>query len=114
MKYLFVLVFGLISITINAQAKKSEKVTIKTNIYCDHCKQCPTCGKNLQSGLLKIKGVKMYELDDKEMTLTVYYNGQKTNDTEIRKAISNMGYDADDIKADPIAYENLDGCCKKE
>ena len=96
------------------QVKKNEKVVIKTNIYCDHCKECPTCGKSLQSNLLDIKGVKMYELDDKKMTLTVYYNAQKTNAEQIREAISKIGYDADDIKASPEAYVKLDDCCKKE
>ena len=113
MKYLLVLLFGFLSFTSNAQQTKNEKVIIKTNIYCDHCKECPTCGKGLQSGLLKIKGVKMYELNEKAMTMTVYYNGQKTNPTDIRKAISEMGYDADEVKAVPEAYEKLDGCCKK-
>lgn len=62
--------------------------------------------------MLKISGVKMYELDEKAMTFTVYYNPKKTSLDEIRKGISNLGYDADDVKADPVAYENLDGCCK--
>lgn len=95
------------------EAKTNEKAVIKTNIYCDHCKECPSCGKGLKTGLLKIKGVKMFELDDKKMTLTVFYNPQKTNLDEIRLAISRMGYDADAVKADASAYENLDGCCKK-
>lgn len=93
--------------------KKNDKVVIKTNIYCDHCKECPSCGKSLQSNLLKIKGVKMYELDDQKMTLTVYFNGQKTDVGEIRRSISQIGYDADDVKALPEAYAKLDDCCKK-
>ncbi|MBD3581900.1 heavy-metal-associated domain-containing protein [Flavobacterium selenitireducens] len=101
------------SSSVAQMSKKNEKVVIKTNIYCDHCKECPSCGKSLQSNLLKMKGVKMYELDDKKMTLTVYYNGQKTNADAIRRSISEMGYDADDIKALPEAYEKLDDCCKK-
>lgn len=60
----------------------------------------------------KISGVKMYELDEKKMTITVYYNSKKTDLTMIKKAISKLGYDADDVKADPKGYENLDGCCK--
>lgn len=24
------------------------------------------------------------------------------------------GYDADEVKAQPVAYEKLDGCCKKK
>ena len=59
-----------------------------------------------------IKGLKMYELDDKAMTFTVYFNSKKTNLQAIREGISKLGYDADDVKADPIGYEKLDGCCK--
>lgn len=112
-KIVIALLFAFASISMSAQEKKNEKAVIKTNIYCDHCKECPTCGKNLQASLLKIKGVKMYELDDKKMTITLYYNGQKTNIGELCSAISNLGYDADDVKANPKAYEQLDGCCKK-
>lgn len=97
-----------------AQKGKNEKAVIKTAIYCDHCQQCETCGKNFQANMLKIKGVKMYELDDKNMTITVYYNGKKTDLQTIKTAISNLGYDADDVKANLEAYGNLDGCCKKE
>jgi hypothetical protein len=62
--------------------------------------------------MLKIKGLKMYELDDKAMTFTVYYNAKKTTLQTIKEGISKLGYDADEVKADPKAYENLDGCCK--
>ena len=85
---------------------------IKTFINCDHCKECETCGLKFRTEMLKIKGVKMYELDDQAMTFTVYYNAKKTDLQTIKTAISKLGYDADEVKADPKAYENLDGCCK--
>ena len=97
--------------TIFAQ-KSNEKAVIKTFLNCDHCKDCETCGLKFRTEMLKIKGVKMYELDDKAMTLTVYYNGKKTDLQNIKVAISKLGYDADEVKADSEAYENLDGCCK--
>ena len=109
---LMTLFFAQISTAQNGT--KNDKAIIKTAIYCDHCKQCETCGKNFQANMLKIKGVKMYELDTEKMTITVYYNGKKTNLQNIKNAISNLGYDADDVKADVTSYENLDGCCKKE
>jgi copper chaperone CopZ len=56
----------------------------------------------------------MYELDEAKSTITVYYNPKKTNLQEIKTAISKLGYDADDVKADQTAYASLDGCCKKE
>jgi len=64
------------------------------------------------ANMLKIKGVKMYTLDEKSMSILVYYNPKKTNLETIRTAISKIGYDADDVKADPAGYEKLDSCCK--
>jgi mercuric ion binding protein len=61
---------------------------------------------------LKIKGLKMYELDDKKMTFTVYYNAKKTNLQTIKNSISKMGYDADETKATAEGIASLDGCCK--
>ena len=110
------LIFALLLFSVNsivAQSnKKIEKAVIKTLIHCDHCKQCETCGKSFSTELYKIKGLKTYELNDTEMTITVYYNPKKTNLETIKTKISALGYDADDIKADAVAYENLDNCCK--
>jgi hypothetical protein len=55
----------------------------------------------------------MYELNAEDMTITVYYNTKKTDLETIKTAISKLGYDADEVKADAVAYENLDNCCKK-
>jgi mercuric ion binding protein len=110
---LLILFFALFSFPLSAQNSKNEKAVIQTNIDCDHCKACETCGQNFQENLYKIKGLKMYELDEKAMTLTVYYNGKKTTLAEIKTAITKLGYDADELKADESAYERLDACCKK-
>lgn len=112
----FLLAFTVLLCTnaVSAQEKKTIKTaTIKTAIYCDHCKACETCGPKFNQALLKEKGVQMVILDDKEMTIKVTYNTKKTDLAKIRMAISKLGYDADEIKADPIAYDGLDGCCKK-
>jgi mercuric ion binding protein len=109
---LLIAFFSLFTLTISAQNSKNEKAVIQTKIICDHCKVCETCGQNFQENLYKIKGLKMYELDEKAMTITVFYNGKKTNLDQIRTAITKLGYDADEMKADPEAYEKLDGCCK--
>lgn len=105
--------FSALSTSFAQEAKKNQKAVIQTSINCDHCKACETCGQNFQTNMLKIKGVKMYELDENKKTITVYYNAQKTDLPTIRTAISKLGYDADEVKADPLAYEKLDGCCKK-
>lgn len=112
LKFLLILAFVFSAGVVSAQ-KKTEKAIIQTTLYCDHCQACETCGENFQKNMLKIKGVKMYELDEKAMTLTVYYDPKKTNLEAIKTGISKLGYDADDFKADALAYEKLDGCCKK-
>lgn len=109
--FLFFMLFAVASF--GQQSKKNQKAVIKTTLYCDHCKECETCGPKFQSNMLKIKGVRMYELDEKNMTITVYYNATKTDLQAIKTAISKLGYDADDVKADMVAYESLDNCCKK-
>lgn len=94
------------------QQKKTQKAEIKISIRCDHCKMCETCGQLFRSELFKLKGVKNYELNEEEKTLTIYYNAQKNNIDAIRTYISKLGYDADHVKAVPEGYEKLDGCCK--
>lgn len=110
---LMLLVFAVFFISNNAMAQKgTQKVVIKTVLNCNHCKVCETCGLKFQTEMLKIKGVKMYELDDAAMMFTVYFNPKKTNVQTIREEISKLGYDADDIKATPEGIATLDGCCK--
>ena len=101
----------LVSNTVTAQ-KTNQKAVIKTTLNCDHCAACETCGLKFKTEMLKIKGLKMYELDDKAMTFTVYYNTKKTNLQKIKEAISKLGYDADEVKADPESVQKLDDCCK--
>lgn len=91
---------------------KEDTVVIKTKIYCDHCTQCESCGGKLE-GILDVKGVKDMKLDAENMTITVMYNAKKTSPEKIRQAISKLGFDADDVPADPEAVKELDGCCKK-
>lgn len=105
-------VFVAFANTASAQ-KTTLTATIKTAIYCDHCKVCETCGPQLQKGLLKEKGVQMVTLDEEAMTIKVVYNSKKISLPQIRTAISRLGYDADEVKAEEVAYEALDGCCKK-
>lgn len=113
-KAIAVVIIILFSVNMSlAQEKKSNgKAVIKTILNCDHCKECPTCGGKFKTEMLKIPGIKMYELDDKAMTFTVYYNPKKTTLQDIKVSISKLGYDADEVKATPEGIASLDGCCK--
>ena len=95
-------------------SEKSKTIIIKTAIYCDHCKECESCGGKIQRDLSFDKGILQVDLDEKEMTITVKYNPSKTNPDEIRKRISMYGFDADSVKADADAVAKLDDCCLKK
>ena len=103
---LFLLVVGFTTVTL-AQSKKAE-VKIKTSAVCNMCK------KTIERDLSYEKGVKESSLDVESQVLTVVYNPEKTDVEKIRKALTNIGYDADSLTANPKAYDNLDDCCKKE
>lgn len=107
------LVVAVCFISNTAMAQKTNgKAVIKTTLHCNHCKECETCGLKFKTEMLKIKGVKMYELDDRAMTFTVYYNTKKTTLQVIKEGIAKLGYDADDVKATSEGIASLDGCCK--
>lgn len=110
--FLFATVLILSNTAVAQQKINTGKAVIKTTLNCDHCAVCETCGLKFKTEMLKIKGIKMFELNDKAMTFTIYYNPKKTNLQDIKIGISKLGYDADEVKADPEAYEKLDGCCK--
>jgi mercuric ion binding protein len=110
MKNLFVivctLIFGLFATNVKAQS--NEKVSIKTSAVCNMCKH------KIEKDLSFEKGVKESNLDVKTQMLTVTYNPKKTNPEKLRKAVSKVGYDADDVAAEVKAYDKLDECCKKD
>jgi periplasmic mercuric ion binding protein len=113
MKNIFTfLLISFFSLPIGAQTNKHEKVVIQTSYVCATCEMCGTCGPLFQKNLLDIKGVRMFEVDKEKNTIIVYYNGRKTNLELIKNAIANIGYDADDVKANPQARDELYDCCK--
>lgn len=103
-----------ISVSAFAQKKGNIKTAlIKTTIYCDHCKKCETCGDKFNKELYGENGIKRVDIDAKAMIITVVYDTKKTDLDKIKSFISKLGYDADDVKADPAGIAKLDGCCKK-
>ena len=106
---LVVLTLALMSFGANAQTqnKNEQTVTIKTSAVCDMCKT------TLEKAMAYEKGVKKSSLDVDSKILTVVFDSRKTNIDNLRKAVNETGYDADDKPASERAYKRLDDCCKK-
>ncbi|MFM2189775.1 MAG: hypothetical protein RL491_161 [Bacteroidota bacterium] len=99
---LFLAMFG------TAAMAQESKITIKTTARCGECKE------NIEKALMQEKGVRFAELDVKTAVAVVVYNSKKTTPETLRKAISDVGYDADELAANPVAVEKLKPCCKKD
>lgn len=109
-KYLFFLVFmlGTTSVLSAQEAEpKVKEIKIQTSAICGMCEE------RIESNMAFEKGVTSVELDDKTKIVTISYKTAKTNPDKLREAISKLGYDADDVEADPEAYAKLPACCKK-
>jgi copper chaperone CopZ len=101
--------FAGLSATAQEQVKpkKVEEIKIQTSAICGMCKE------RIEHDLSFEKGITSVNLDDETKVVTVGYKPKKTNPDKIRKAISEIGYDADDIQADQEAHDRLPKCCQK-
>jgi len=97
---------SLFSFSLMAQQNKKAEINIATSAECTMCK------KVLETALLHQHGVKFAKLDLNTRVVAIKYNGEKITPETIRQVISNAGYDADSIKANPEAFEKLPDCCK--
>ena len=106
--WLLALVIGVSSVSM-AQAKKElQKVTINTpTVQCDMCK------KKIETFLAKEDGVESVVVDYKRKQTKVSFHSSQTNIENIKTAIANVGYDADDVTANEESYNKLPKCCKK-
>ncbi len=105
--FVFLLAFFSGTNLIAQSAPRTATVKIVTSAECDLCK------KHIETEVGKMKGVKKAELDLSTKILTVEYNAKKTSPEKIRKALSDMGYDADDVKANNRANKILQHCAPK-
>lgn len=96
------------NISIQETEKKVDTVEIKTSAVCKMCKE------RLEHDMAFEKGVKSVELDNETKVLTITYKTNKTNKEELKKAVTKIGYDADEMVADQKAHDRLPDCCQKD
>lgn len=92
--------------SIAAEVTAFSEAKIQTSAVCEMCK------KTIEEGLIFEKGIKSVSLNLENFVLTVVYNPKKTDLESIKLKISELGYDADNVKANTKAFNNLHSCCK--
>lgn len=102
--------FAVISISSFASAQTKALMTSK---IATRTVQCDMCKERIESYLKRYDGVTYVNVNVKKKETTVKYLTDRTNIENIKTAIANAGYDADDVPANPDAYKDLPKCCKK-
>ncbi|MFT6501315.1 MAG: copper chaperone CopZ [Crocinitomicaceae bacterium] len=98
--------FFLVGFSYSQKTEKIQTVKIKTSAECGQCKD------RLEEKLNYTKGVKFSELNLTENLLEVKFNSEKISLEQVKNVIVDLGYDADEMKANAKAVENLPSCCK--
>ena len=101
------IIVSIFLISIYSCNGKVENLTINTPTI-----QCGMCQKTIELGLKKLSGVSRSKVDLKTKSTIVSYNPDKTNLANIEKTISDLGYQANNVKANEKSYEELPACCK--
>lgn len=100
---ILILVFAFV-----AMAAPPKTLVIQTNAQCGMCKA------SIEQQLTSLNGVKEAVLDLETKQVTVTYKGGKVDETQLRKAISDAGYQADEVAPNPEAQAKLMACCQPE
>lgn len=108
MKYLFTLLLLVMVVAAQAQTRAQLTAKIKTpNALCWECQ------KRIETTLARYDGVLSVKVNFKRGETTVKYLTDRIDIEQIKTAIANMGYDADDVSANEDAYKRLPKSCKK-
>jgi len=108
--FLIITLVLIVPFSIHAQSdknKKTETVEIHTSAICGMCKE------RLEKNLAFEKGVKAVELNEETKVISITYKKGKNDKENLKKAITKIGYDADDLPADQEAHDKLPDCCQQ-
>lgn len=79
--------------------------------------QCKMCADKIMSYLDRYDGIILVKVNLKKKNTLVKYHTDRINKEEIKAAIANAGYDANNytggVLANEDSYKRLPACCKK-
>jgi len=113
MKHLIVLALLIAGSVSTGFAQTAPKKGVQTVTVSTPTVQCEMCKKRIESYMKREEGVQKVDVDFKKKKTRVTYVAERTNIENIKTAIANAGYDADDVTANEEAYNELPNCCKK-
>jgi periplasmic mercuric ion binding protein len=113
MKKIQLIILLLVGVSAFSMAQVVRKGGLETATIKTPTVQCEECKKRIENYLSREEGVEKVTVDYKRKTTKVTYVADRTNYENVKTAIANAGYDADDVTANPESYKKLPTCCKK-
>jgi periplasmic mercuric ion binding protein len=109
MKSIFCSLLLFVSVSAFSQVmKKPLVVQIKTPQAA-----CAECKEQIEKFMKYEEGVAKVVVDFRKKITTVTFLPDRTNIENIKTAIANLGFDADDVTANEEQYKRLSICCKR-
>lgn len=115
MKNILIIAIAFFAINLSAQTEVADSVTqteIKT-VKFKTSAECGMCKKRIEKALGKVEGITYSKLNVPTKILKVKFDSNKLCEEDIRELVASVGYDTDDVMAEPKAYKKLPKCCKK-
>jgi mercuric ion binding protein len=106
--FIFLMVFGIVSVSM-AQVKKRGLITISISTPGLRCEECK---KVLEQYMLREEGVTKAVADFKRKITKITFWADRTTTENVKTAIANVGFDADDVTANMEFAKKLPPCCK--
>lgn len=110
MKKAIVSLFALTGFAYSASTQVKASLTAKIKTPTVGCEDCKT---RIETYLKRYDGVTYVMVNWRRKETTVKYLTDRINIEEIKTAIANTGYDADDVPANEDSYKRLPKTCKK-
>src|SRR5688572_27636985 len=110
MKKILLSILTLTTFTLasQAQTKPLQTARISTpNVLCQECKN------RLTTYLDRYDGIQYLNINFRKGEIQVKYLTDRIDIEQIKTAIANAGYDADDVAANEESYKKLPKTCKK-
>jgi copper chaperone CopZ len=85
---------------------KEVQDSIMTSAICEECKEI------IEKKLKKTKGVISSNVNFTNGMLDIKFDDEKITKQDIKQAIAEVGYNADEVERKPKAYAKLPRCCK--
>jgi copper chaperone CopZ len=109
MKKGLLLVFLVLGVSVIALAQQKKPVTVKIQTPTAQCEECKL---RIEEYLKVEEGVTKVVVYPRSRYTMVTYLTDRTNIENIKAAIANIGYDADDVTANEDSYKKLPKTCK--